>query len=69
MQGARDLLGSERGAFCVVLLLAATALVVLGKLDGSAWLEFMKYLAVTLVASKTVTSALETYSAKPVTVP
>lgn len=58
-QGAIDLFDSERGLFCVLVLVAITVLVVLGKIDGAMWLEFAKWLTVTLVASKTVTAAVE----------
>ena len=52
MQGARDLADSERGIFCLLLLVAATALAVLKIIMGADWLMFAKWLAVTLVASK-----------------
>lgn len=69
MQGFRDLVSSERGIFCVVVLFAATILVVLGKLTGDEWIDFMKYLVGFLVASKTVTTAVETYTTKKPQIP
>lgn len=59
--GISDLLHSERGSFCALALIAGTVLAVVGRIDGTAWLEFTKWLSVTLVASKTVTTAVETY--------
>ena len=62
MQGAKDLLQSERGVFCTLALLITSGLVIVGKLDTSSWLDFVKWLTGVLVASKTVTTAVETYS-------
>lgn len=64
-QGAIDLFDSERGLFCVLVLFAITLLVVLGKLDGATWTDFAKYLVGVLVASKTVTGAIEQIRSKP----
>lgn len=64
MQGARDLIASERGWFCLLLLVAATVLAVLKIITGGDWLTFAKYLVVTLVASKTATGAIETLTGK-----
>ena len=58
--GTVDLLNSERGTLCVVLVIASTILVALAKISPEAWLEYTKWIAVTLVAGKTITSALET---------
>jgi hypothetical protein len=62
--GLTDLLASERGVFCFLALTACTVLVVLGKLTGDSWLDFMKYLVGFLVASKTVTTAVEIHATK-----
>lgn len=62
--GLSDLLGSERGVFCMLMVIACTVLVVTGKLDGNQWLDFMKYLVGFLVASKTVTRAVELHATK-----
>jgi len=69
MQGAKDLLQSERGVFCVFTLLITGVLVLIGKLDASSWLDFIKWLTGVLVASKTVTTAVETYSTKKAPIP
>ena len=69
MQGFRDLVSSERGIFCIAALLAATLLVTIGKLTGEVWIDFMKYLVGFLVASKTVTTAVETYTTKNPQIP
>ena len=63
-QGASDLFHSERGVFCVALLFLATALVAIGKLDVQAWIDFMKYLGGLLVASKTVTTAIDQFQSR-----
>lgn len=67
--GVHDLLHSERGAFCLLALLAATALVVFGSLTGTAWVDFVKYLVGFLVASKTVTTAVEVATTKKPQIP
>ena len=51
--------------FCIFLALVVTVLVVLGKLTGADWITYTKWLAITLVASKTVTGAVETMAGKP----
>lgn len=64
MQGAKDLIASERGVFCVLILIAVTILAILKVVSGTDWLDFTKWLTVTLVASKTVTGAVETWTGK-----
>lgn len=61
-QGLKDLLTSERGTFCLLLVIAATALVLAGRLDTASWLTFMRWLAMLLVASKTVTGSVQTWA-------
>lgn len=61
MQGAKDLLESERGVFCLTMLVSVTILVILGKLTGPDWLGFAKLLVMALVTSKTLTGAVETW--------
>ena len=69
-QGTKDLFASERGVFCILLLLCVTVLVAVGKVTADDWLTFAKYLLVVLVASKTATGALETLTGKvPVSSP
>lgn len=69
MQGAKDLLASERGVFAVLLVLTITLLVVLGKLTGQDWLAFAKWIAITLIASKTITGVVETNAQKTTPTP
>ena len=57
--GIKDLFASERGVFCILLLIAATFLAFFGKVTADEWLAFAKWLATVLVASKTVTGAVE----------
>ncbi len=57
--GAKDLLASERGVFCIVVLIAATILVALDKLTGTAWASLVTVVAGILVASKTATNIAE----------
>jgi len=64
MMGLSDLLKSERGVFCIFALLCATTLAAFQQLDTSQWLEFAKWLTGFLVASKTVTTAVETLALK-----
>lgn len=64
-RGFSDLLGSERGVFSILALIAATALVGFGVLTGENWMDFVKYLVGFLVGSKTVTSAVRTVTSKP----
>lgn len=59
-QGTLDLLSSERGTICVLLVLASTILVITGFLTAEQWLTYTQWICVTLVASKTVTGAIET---------
>lgn len=68
MQGLKDLLESERGWFCLAVLLAATVLAAMKVITGADWVTLAKYLVVTLVASKTlsaVSAALPSSSATP----
>ncbi len=69
MQGAKDLLASERGVFCIFVTLIASVLVMLGKIDGAQWLDFMKYLSTALVASKALTNVVATYKRGPESIP
>lgn len=59
-QGTIDLLNSERGTLCVLLVLAATILAIIGLLAVDEWVSYTKWIATVLVASKTVTAAVET---------
>lgn len=64
MNGLSDLLKSERGVFALAVLLAATLLAALRVIDGATWLDFAKYLTAALIASKTVTTAVEIHATK-----
>lgn len=69
MNGAIDLLHSERGIFSLALILAVTVLAALSIVTGDQWIDFAKWIAITLVASKTVTTAVETIVAKQPQIP
>lgn len=69
MTGFKDLLQSERGAFCTLAVVAVTAMAALGKIDGAMWIDFMKWLAGILIVSKTVTTAVETHTTKQPQIP
>lgn len=61
-QGLKDLFASERGTVCVLLILVSVVLVIAGKLDVAMWITFAKWIATVLVASKTMTGAIETWT-------
>lgn len=65
-QGTVDLLNSERGVIFILLVVASTTLVILGKLAVSDWLTYTQWLAMALVASKTVTSSISLLKGSPV---
>ena len=67
MQGARDLIASERGWFVLAVLVAATVLVAIGKLTGADWKTLVLVLGGMLVASKTATSAIDQLTSKEAT--
>ena len=54
-EGIRDLFASERGVFCILLLVAVTLLAFFSKVTADQWIEFAKWLVTVLVASKTIT--------------
>lgn len=59
MKGLLDLLESERGTWCLALLLIATVFVVVGRLTGPEWGAFVGSITAYLVAAKTVTGYVE----------
>ena len=61
MQGARDLLASERGIFCCSALVSITILAAMRVITAEQWLDFARYMVGVLVASKTVTTAVEKF--------
>lgn len=62
MQGLKDLLSSERGWASLLLLVLSFVLVLVGKLSVDAWMTFAKWIATVLLASKTITGAVETWT-------
>lgn len=58
MGAITDLFNSERGLFAVLLVIAATALVVAGKMTVDSWQSFVKVIFGAYVAGKTVTGAV-----------
>lgn len=60
MQGIFDLLDSERGVFCVLLVFCCTIFVVVGKMSVDQWISYTQATGAVLVASKTVTGVAET---------
>ncbi len=58
--GTKDLLASERGTLCMLLVVAATVLAIVGIINADQWLAYTKWICVALVASKTVTGTIET---------
>ena len=65
MNGLRDLLGSERSTFCLIVLLVATALTLAGKLTGAEWVSIVGTLITFLMAAKTASHYIETKSGQP----
>jgi hypothetical protein len=61
MQGAKDLFDSERGVFAILLLIAATVLVIVGSITGQSWLDFMKWVGLALIGFKTVTTGIQQF--------
>lgn len=64
MTGARDLVTSERGAWCIGVVLIALALVILGNLTGPEWVAFAGSVTAYLVASKTASGYIESKAPK-----
>jgi hypothetical protein len=67
--GVVDLLHSERGTFALITIVLATVLAIVGVFDGATWIELVKYLGLTLIASKTITTAVETVTLKKPQIP
>lgn len=66
MNGIADLLHSERGTWCLLVFATATLLLLTGKITSEAWIGLTSSLTAILVASKTVTTSIETRTlAKP----
>lgn len=58
--GLLDLLASERGVLAIMLVIVTGALVFTGRMTTEQWIEFNKWIGTVLIASKTVTTAIET---------
>lgn len=61
MQGAKDLIASERGAFAVLIVLVATLLTVLRILAPGDWKSLVIWTVVTLVISKTASTGVDQF--------
>jgi hypothetical protein len=60
MGAITDLWKSERGLLCLALIIAASVLAVMSVLTKQDWLDYTKWIFITYVAGKSVTSAVET---------
>lgn len=58
--GITDLFESERGVFAILIVIAATVLVVMGVLGADSWIDLVKWIGGALIVSKTVTTAVTT---------
>jgi len=59
MGALTDLWKSERGLLTALILIAAGVLAGLGILTADQWMDFTKFIFVTYVSGKTVTSAFQ----------
>lgn len=59
MNALRDLFGSERGFFALLLVVAATLLAALGKMTTDQWQSFAIWIFGIYVGGKTVTGAVD----------
>lgn len=59
MNALRDLFGSERGFFALLLVVAATVLAALGKMTTDQWQSFAIWIFGIYVGGKTVTGAVD----------
>lgn len=59
MNALRDLLGSERGFFALLLVIASTVLAALGKMTIDQWQSFAIWIFGIYVGGKTVTGAVD----------
>lgn len=59
--GVKDLLASERGVFAIAVTLFASGLVYVDKMTVAQWIDFTQWIALTLIASKTFTTAAEIF--------
>ena len=68
-QGVKGIWNSKRGVFCTLVVLCALVLVITGAITGQNWLDFAKWITVTLVPSHTATTGLEKVIEKVATPP
>lgn len=61
-----DLWRSERGLLCLALIIAATVLAAMSVLTTAEWLDYTKWIFLTYVVGKSVTSAVETIKGQPI---
>lgn len=64
MTGAIDLFNSERGVWCIAVLVMVTALLALGAITSDTWVDVVKLMTYVLVGSKTVTTAVDSFVSK-----
>lgn len=69
LQGLSDLLASERGVVFLLLMIVSLVLLMTGAITADQWIDFMKWGSVTLIASKAVTTAVETITLKKPQIP
>ncbi len=69
MTSLRNLTGSKRGMFCVLVLVLATVLTLVGIMTGTEWSSLAKFLTATLVTAHTISGASTPISSQPTQVP
>jgi hypothetical protein len=57
--GAKDLWASERGVFAIALVVLVTLLLAIGRVTAEQWISYTQWIAVALIAGKTVSHAVE----------
>lgn len=67
MRGARDLVASERGWFCLAVLVLATVLVLVKAITGDNWVALTMSIVGFLVAGKTASGIAERRAGQPAT--
>ena len=69
MGALKDLWQSERGLVTIVLLAAATVLVITGNIVPEQWMGYTKWAYLAYIASKTVTGAVQIATSAPAAEP
>jgi hypothetical protein len=67
--GTIGLLNSKRGVIGLMLILASTAMVFVGKLSATDWMNYTKWIGTLVVASHTVTGTVETLKKNDANIP